>query len=50
MVDKSSIIDKKTKYKNPIKSVTDFNNLLKEIKQDTNNIREDVIEQYNLLI
>jgi hypothetical protein len=45
MVDKSHIVEKKAKYKNPIKSVSEFNNMLKEIKQDTNNLREDVIEQ-----
>ncbi len=46
MVDRSSILDsKKHKYKNPIKSVTDFNQMLRDIKQDTNNRREDVEEE-----
>jgi hypothetical protein len=50
MVDKSSIFDTKKKYKNPIKSVNEYNHMLKDIKQDTNNLREDVIEQYIYLI
>lgn len=41
---------KKSKYKNPAKTITDLNNMLKEIKRDTNNVREDVIEQYCILI
>ena len=36
------------KYKGPIKSVIEYNKILKEIKEDTANIREDIVEKYYL--
>jgi hypothetical protein len=37
--------DNRKKYKGPIKSVVEFNKMLKEIKEDTANIRDDIVEE-----
>ena len=37
--------DTRKKYKGPMKTVMEYNKMLKEIKQDTANLREDIVDK-----